>query len=165
MSAFPRRDYDGILSFPTKMIYALTACVGLQRSMSLGGSRYGITSSLCYEAGPSKGASDARNGQQGGNNISESICVSIFLLAMLFLVSLFFYFLSLGAHCIPSKFTTLFLPITSTLSLAPQEPPLPPSLTKRIKPLLLSYQRWWHYYPTQACLSCTYTPHPNQCGF
>ena len=43
VSAFPPSHYGGILPFPTETIYALTACVDIQRSIRLGGSQYGST--------------------------------------------------------------------------------------------------------------------------
>ena len=41
VSAFPPRYYGRIPSFSTETIYALTACVGLQLSIRLEGSRLG----------------------------------------------------------------------------------------------------------------------------
>ena len=62
MSAFPPMHYGGILTLPTETIYALIACVGLQRS--------GITSSSCSDVGIIAGPRDSGNGQKGGNNLS-----------------------------------------------------------------------------------------------
>ena len=62
VSDFAPRHYDGILTLPTETIYALIACVGLQR--------YGSTSSSYSEVGIIAGPRDAGNGQQGGDNIS-----------------------------------------------------------------------------------------------
>ena len=131
VSAFPQRHYGGILSFPTETIYALTACVGLQHSIRLGGSRSGSTSSSCSEVGLSAGASDAGNGQQVGDNISGIDRRKFFLLATIYFWPIELYIENhLMPIASPQHFTPLFLPLTSPLSLAPQEP-LPPLLRKK----------------------------------
>ena len=118
----PPPSHNGrILSFPTETIYSLTVCVGLQRSIRLGGNRSGITASSWSEVGLIVGASGSGNGQKGGNNISGIDRRKYFSSGHDFFWHFELYIKNyLTPISSPHNFTPLFLHVTSPHSLAPQ---------------------------------------------